>query len=209
MTNFPAQWWRQCLPNLVNVALHQIDNSGGHCLIQPHTIIFSPCSIVDTSLFWLFEKILGSRILKYAHYLPKPSAAFFGSRHWVHYKQFYCQEFVNIIVTDILEHVYGHSDQFSGPHYGCKEQKRQNGAYFHSSSYQARIFHLKISKSVLIHQLYFIHCLLGYFLDVMRCKLDFAFEMTSSRKGNWSWCGFCPVKPAALMQTSTSLPLLI
>ena len=24
------------------------------------------------------------------------------------------------------------------------------------------------------------------FLDVMRCKLDFAFEMTSSRKGNWS-----------------------
>ena len=101
-------------------------------------------------------------------------------------KQFYCQEFVNIIVTDILEHAYGHSDQFSGLHYGCKEQKRQNGAYFHSSSYQAQIFHLKISKSVLIHQLYFIHCLLDYSFDVMRCKLDFAFEMTLSRKGNWS-----------------------
>jgi hypothetical protein len=41
----------QCLPNLVNVAPHQIDNSGGRCLIQPHMIIFSPCSIGDTSLF--------------------------------------------------------------------------------------------------------------------------------------------------------------
>ena len=140
----------QCLPNLVNVALRQIDTSDGCCHIQPYTIIFSPCSIGDISLFWLFKEILGSRILKYAHYLPKPSAPSFGLWHWAHYKQFYCQEFVNIMVTEILEHAYGHPDQFSGLHYGCKEQKRQNGAYFHSSSYQVWIFHLKIPKSVLI-----------------------------------------------------------
>ena len=148
---WPANGDGQCLRNLVNVALRQIDTSDGCCHIQPYTIIFSPCSIGDISLFWLFKEILGSRILKYAHYLPKPSAPSFGLWHWAHYKQFYCQEFVNIIVTEILEHAYGHPDQFSRLHYGCKEQKRQNGAYFHSTSYQAWFFHLKIPKSVLIH----------------------------------------------------------